>query len=154
MTEQLDTSAATTVEELWDAYCEAAKSIASDDHPSGEGYDIEGMDETAYAMFLNSCTLSAELTALRAERDNWRNDYRTLESAVVGDTGLSAMLIATQAMLFKPRCEKAEAERDALRDSRNHFKYSAKSQRDKAKRLRHRQRALMSALTALIAVAK
>ena len=59
--------------------------------------------------------------ALRAERDeairgrdSWRDDYKALSAAIVGDTGLSAMTVATQARLFRPRAEAAEAQVAAL----------------------------------------
>lgn len=54
-----------------------------------------------------------ELHEMTRFRDEWRNDFRALEKAIVGDTGLSAMTVAVQARLFRPRAEKAEAERDA-----------------------------------------
>ncbi len=54
-----------------------------------------------------------ELHEMTRSRDEWRNDFRALEKAIVGDTGLSAMTVAVQARLFRPRAEKAEAERDA-----------------------------------------
>ncbi len=57
--------------------------------------------------------LTAELFEMTRSRDEWRNDFRALEKAIVGDTGLSAMTVAVQARLFRPRAEKAEAERDA-----------------------------------------
>jgi hypothetical protein len=44
-----------------------------------------------------------------SERNAWRNDFLTLEGAIVGGTGLSAIIVAKQARLFKPRAEKAEA---------------------------------------------
>lgn len=47
-------------------------------------------------------------SAVRGQ-DDWRNDCKALSSAIVGDSGLSAMLVATQARLFKPRAEAAEA---------------------------------------------
>jgi hypothetical protein len=60
--------------------------------------------------------LSARLAELEAERDSavrgrndWRDDYKALSSAIVGDTGLSAMTVATQARLYRPRAEAAEA---------------------------------------------
>lgn len=43
------------------------------------------------------------------ERDDWRENFRSLDRAVAGDTGLSAMVVAAQAKLFKPRAERAEA---------------------------------------------
>ena len=54
--------------------------------------------------------LEAEVERLTAERDEWRNDFRALEKAIVGDTGLSAMTVAAQARLFRPRAERAEAQ--------------------------------------------
>lgn len=57
--------------------------------------------------------LTAELFKMTRSRDEWRNDFRALEKVIVGDTGLSAMTVAAQARLFRPRAEKAEAERDA-----------------------------------------
>lgn len=64
---------------------------------------------------------SPEVQALRAERDeairgrdSWRDDYKALAAAIVGDTGLSAMTVATQARLFRPRAEAAEAHVAAL----------------------------------------
>lgn len=39
---------------------------------------------------------------------------KALAAAIVGDTGLSAMTVAAQARTFRPRAEKAEAERDRL----------------------------------------
>jgi hypothetical protein len=73
--------------------------------------------------------LSARLAELEAERDSairgrndWRDDYKALSSAIVGETGLSAMTVATQARLFRPRAEAAEAalataRADALREA-------------------------------------
>lgn len=52
-------------------------------------------------------------SAVRGQ-DDWRNDYKALSSAIVGDSGLSAMLVATQARLFKPRAEAAEAKVEKL----------------------------------------
>ena len=54
--------------------------------------------------------LAEEVERLTAERDEWRNDFRALEKAIVGDTGLSAMTVAAQARLFRPRAERAEAQ--------------------------------------------
>ena len=82
----------------------------------GEASD---MPEQAAAAIEALAKENAALTVRteEAERacDGWRNDYRALEKAIVGDTGLSAMLIATQARLFKPRAEAAEAK--VARDS-------------------------------------
>jgi hypothetical protein len=73
--------------------------------------------------------LSARLAEVEAERDSairgrndWRDDYKALSSAIVGETGLSAMTVATQARLFRPRAEAAEAalataRADALREA-------------------------------------
>ena len=64
------------------------------------------------------------LAEVRAERDNatrgrneWRDDYKALAMAIVGETGLSAMTVAAQARLYRPRAEAAEAERDRLADA-------------------------------------
>lgn len=57
--------------------------------------------------------LTAELESATRGRNDWRDDFMALSSAIVGDTGLSAMTVAAQARLFRPRAEKAEAERDA-----------------------------------------
>ena len=40
----------------------------------------------------------AEIERLTRERDDWRSNFRALEKAVVGETGLSAMTVAAQAM--------------------------------------------------------
>jgi hypothetical protein len=73
--------------------------------------------------------LSTRLAEVEAERDSavrgrndWRDDYKALSSAIVGETGLSAMTVATQARLFRPRAEAAEAalataRADALREA-------------------------------------
>ena len=47
-------------------------------------------------------------------RNDWRDDFKALAAAIVGDTGLSAMTVAAQARTFRPRAEKAEADRDRL----------------------------------------
>ena len=65
-----------------------------------------------------------------AERDEWRSDFRALEKAIVGETGLSAMTVATQARLFKPRAEKAqaalaEAEAAGMRRAADHLRKQA-----------------------------
>jgi site-specific recombinase len=59
--------------------------------------------------------LLAEVERLKHERDEARSDLRALQTEIVGDTGLSAMLVATQAKLFRPRAERAEAEAAQLR---------------------------------------
>jgi len=51
--------------------------------------------------------LVAERDELRRERDEWRENFRALEKAIVGDTGLSAMTIAAQARKYKPMYENA-----------------------------------------------
>ncbi len=48
-----------------------------------------------------------ELNAVRAERDEWRENFRALEKAIVGDTGLSAMTVAAQARKYRPMYEDA-----------------------------------------------
>lgn len=85
----------------------------------------EAVDGQAAALF-EVVALQAENAALTARAEEaeracngWRNDYRALEKAIVGDTGLSAMLIATQARLFKPRAEAAEAKVARLVDDLN-----------------------------------
>jgi glycine/D-amino acid oxidase-like deaminating enzyme len=58
-----------------------------------------------------ACLEAADrIEELEREVANWREDFRALEKAVVGDTGMSAMLVATQAKLFKPRALRAEAQ--------------------------------------------
>ena len=60
----------------------------------------------------------AEIERLTRERDDWRSNFRALEKAVVGETGLSAMTVAAQAKLFRPRAEAAEARLTALEADR------------------------------------
>mgnify|MGYP003504462522 FL=1 len=60
----------------------------------------------------------AEIERLTRERDDWRSNFRALEKAVVGETGLSAMTVAAQARLFRPRAEAAEARLTALEADR------------------------------------
>ena len=62
----------------------------------------------ALAAYGQAADAHAAQLAAEKSRDEWRNDLRALEAAIVGDTGLSAMLVATQARLFKPRAEAAE----------------------------------------------
>jgi hypothetical protein len=50
-------------------------------------------------------------------RDDWRDDYKALAAAIVGDTGLSAMTVATQARMYRPRAEAAQAENARLREA-------------------------------------
>ena len=54
--------------------------------------------------------LTDELSDAKRNRDEWRSDFRALEKAIVGETGLSAMTVAAQARLYRPRAEKAEAD--------------------------------------------
>jgi hypothetical protein len=62
------------------------------------------------ALAAELAAMTARAEAAEAEADSWNRDYHALEKAVCGDTGLSAMLVATQAMLFKPRAIAAEAQ--------------------------------------------
>lgn len=52
--------------------------------------------------------LEAERDSAIRGRDSWRDDYKALSAAIVGDTGLSAVTVATQARLFRLRAEAAE----------------------------------------------
>ena len=52
----------------------------------------------------------AERDQLRRERDEWRENFRALEKAIVGDTGLSAMTVAVQARKYRPMYEAARNE--------------------------------------------
>ena len=71
--------------------------------------------------------LEAEVERLTAERDEWRNDFRALEKAIVGDTGLSAMTVAAQARLFRPRAERAEAQLTEARAGEEELREAASS---------------------------
>lgn len=62
----------------------------------------------------------AKLAEVEAERDEWRSDFRALEKAIIGDTGLSAMTVAIQAKLFRPRAEAAEAKLKEVEAERDH----------------------------------
>lgn len=71
-----------------------------------EAFGLEGTDDPA-----------ARIEALEAERDEWRQDFRALEKAIVGDTGLSAMTVAAQARKYRPMYEALEAENTRLREA-------------------------------------
>jgi len=82
--------------------------------------------------------LAAENATMRAERDQWEN------TAVCRfDTIL--LLRASEAAALE-RVKVLEAENRSATDSRAHFKISAGRQKERCHKLRHRQRALLSAL--------
>jgi hypothetical protein len=58
--------------------------------------------------------LQIALGTTQRSADEWSENFRALEKAVVGDTGLSAITVALQARKYKPRAEALEAERDRL----------------------------------------
>lgn len=95
------------------AYLEAAEAFSS--WFGGDG----GVSFADHIRALAPADALAEVQRLREERDQairgrneWRDDFKALAAAVVGDTGLSAMTVAAQARTFRPRAEQAEAERD------------------------------------------
>lgn len=87
---------------------------AGETPPRGEPDFSEAASDYASVADPTGVKLLAEL---RAERDNatrgrneWRDDYKALAKAIVGETGLSAMTVAAQARLYRPRAEAAEAQ--------------------------------------------
>ena len=64
---------------------------------------------TLRALYERLPEVEAERDSAVRGRNDWRDDYKALSSAIVGDTGLSAMTVATQARLYRPRAEAAEA---------------------------------------------
>jgi len=95
--------------------------------------------------------LAAENTTLRADNERLLNNTRIHISDDVARAALGeamqtvATLRASEAAALE-RAEKAEAEKRSVMDSRTHFKISAGRQKERCHKLRHRQRALLSAL--------
>lgn len=75
---------------------------------------IAAARELVPALAAENERLAKELASAQRGRDEWRDEFKALAAAIVGDTGLSAMTVAAQARLYRPRAEKAEAERDRL----------------------------------------
>lgn len=70
---------------------------------------IELLATTNEQLVATNEALVMERDGLRQARDDWRDDFKSLSAAIVGDTGLSAMTVALQARLYRPRAEAAEA---------------------------------------------
>ena len=52
---------------------------------------------------------AAQITELERQKEDWRTNFRALEKAIVGETGLSAMTVAAQARKYRPLYEDAIA---------------------------------------------
>lgn len=89
----------------------------TDDHTDTDLTDHHGEAET---LRRENERLRGELESATRGRDEWRNDFRALEKAVVGDTGLSAMTVAAQLLLYCQRAEAAEARVAFLREALIH----------------------------------
>lgn len=79
--------------------------------------------DTIRALIALATAQAAQIKGMMREAESWRSDYRALEKAIVGDTGLSAMTVATQARLFRPRAEAAETALAAMTKERDEALY-------------------------------
>jgi hypothetical protein len=84
-------------------------------HSGGAWVRFQDHQDAVRALSAALATERARVADLERERDEWRNDFRALEKAIVGGTGLSAMTVAAQARQYRPRAEAAEAEVAHLR---------------------------------------
>jgi len=101
-----------------------AKRLRDHGH-SGKG----GILPVTLALLADRDRLAAEVARLKSDvestqrgRDCWRDDFKALSAAIVGETGLSAMTVAAQAKLYKPRAVAAEAEVARLREALAYYR--------------------------------
>ena len=117
---QLETSCYLAFDDGTNDYATANKASAAIRELEGERDEWKSLAEAAIADDAAKNIHYAEVQAKLAEvekerdsairgRDDWRDDYKALSAAIVGDTGLSAMTVATQARMLRPRAEAAEA---------------------------------------------
>lgn len=85
--------------------------------PYDEQYDtLKCVEQDPTGAMMAIHDLVAERDGLRRDAKEWSENFRSLEKAVVGDTGLSAITVAAQARKYRPMYEATKVERDALRD--------------------------------------